>query len=161
MRSSVFFLTLLLTVGLLSCQTSRNGKEKPKDLSAMEIDKIFFRFRDSSVPPPYHRSYTIDITANSSTYQVTDYSDVLAESTVEVNYEDWERLVQLAGGLQKPGEYEAEGASGTTGKTIQLFRGEEEVYRLYWDSLSDDKIKQNTLDFVSELKRVSQYKPIR
>lgn len=115
--------------------------------SLKNITKIIYRFRDASVPPPYHRSFRVIVTPEESNEIVTDYSDELSNTTTKLEDGAWDELVKLAQKIQKPGEYEARGATGTTGNTIQIFNGDEQIYSLYWDSLSKDKIKASTLAF--------------
>ena len=162
MQPSKIILLLLLAVGLFACGTTKQEKDPDKDpetTSSMDFSKatqISYRFRDSSVPPPYHRSYHIDVTPASAHYEMYDYDSVLNSNDVAVTPEGWERLVQLANDLQEAGEFVAEGATGTTGNTIQIFEGEKKVYELYWDSLSRDKIKDASIKVMVEVKKMGR-----
>ncbi len=137
---------------------SRDGNEnkpdpeKNQDTKKLKnITKIIYRFRDSSVPPPYHRSYRVIVTPEGSNKIVTDYSDELSNTTTELEEGAWDELVQLAQKIQKPGSYEAKGATGTKGNTIQIYNGDEKIYSLYWDSMSTDKIDKPTYAFKSAI----------
>lgn len=121
-------------------------KTTPK-MSLKNISKIVYRFRDSSVPPPYHRSYSVTVTPEGSNHIVTDYSDELSNTTEKLKDGAWDELVKMAQDLQDPGAYSARGATGTTGSTIYIYWKGELIYELYWDSLSDEKIKKSAFKF--------------
>ncbi|MEM9485877.1 MAG: hypothetical protein AAGA83_19550 [Cyanobacteria bacterium P01_F01_bin.116] len=50
----------------------------------MAVTKIVYRFRDASIPPRYHRSYTISVTANEANVVVDSYGTQLNETTVQL-----------------------------------------------------------------------------
>lgn len=146
MKSLIFLFPLIF---LLSCANSR--KDNPNSPS-MNYDQISFEFRDASVPPQYHRSYTIDVSKEESRVVVDSYGDVLAEQTEAITPETWGNLQKAAAGLQKAGSFTAEGATGTKGFTLALYVKGEKVYELYWDSLSRDKAEQSAKDLREAVK---------
>ena len=70
------FALLLMTV-LLGCAST------PKE-EFSGISKLIYHFQDSSVPPEYHRSYTIEITDKSSSCVIDSYGEIISsKQTVE------------------------------------------------------------------------------
>jgi len=53
--------------------------DENRNLAIMDIPKLIYRFIDSSVPPAYHRSYTITVKPQSVEFTVDCYGDILAE----------------------------------------------------------------------------------
>ena len=53
---------------------------------------VEYGFQDSSVPPPYHRSYVLTITVDESRIVVDSYGDVLADETMPTSPEVWRQL---------------------------------------------------------------------
>lgn len=143
------FLLLFPLLILLSCSNSR--QDKPKQPPMKTYDQITFEFRDASVPPQYHRSYTIDVTSTQSHLVVDSYGEVLADTTENVKPEVWKSLQELANGLQEGGSHTALQATGTKGYTLALYEKGNEVYKLYWDSLSGAKAGQAAKDLRSAI----------
>lgn len=141
-----YFLYSLIFLSFFSCSTKRNTQ------AVKNYSQITYAFRDASVPPPYHRSYTIDVNPSESKVVVNSYGEVLAESTEKISAATWENLVALAGELQSAGSFTADGATGTKGYSLRLYVDGEQVYELYWDSLSTDKAEKSALDLRSALK---------
>lgn len=139
----VFILILGLFVG---CKSNGGGQDEDNKMKA-KFDQIDYHYQDSSVPPPYHKSYTIEVTAKQSHKVVSGYSDVLSEDNYPITSVQWEQLVQQSAKLQKEGSYEALGATGTSGNTIELIKDGKVIYHLYWDSLSKNKVKEATTTF--------------
>lgn len=54
--------------------------------------QVEFRFTDSSVPPEYHRSYTLGVNREETTISVDSYGDLPFEGTVPTTAEVWENL---------------------------------------------------------------------
>ena len=162
MQPSKIILLLFLAVGLFACGNTKQEKDPDKDpeptitMDFSKATQISYRFQDSSVPPPYHRSYHIDVTPANAHYETYDYDTVLNAVDVSVTTEQWEHLVQLANELQEAGRFTEEGATGTTGSTILIYEGEKEVYKLYWDSLSREKIKEASIKVMAEIKRLGK-----
>ncbi len=67
---------------------------------------VEYRFFDSSVPPPYHRSYTLIVRPGEARVIVDSYGDVLHDERIPIDDADWDRcalaasaLAGLAGGV--------------------------------------------------------------
>ena len=48
------------------------------------ITRIVYHFQDASVPPQYHRSYTITVTREHAHIIVDSYGDILAEESIDI-----------------------------------------------------------------------------
>jgi hypothetical protein len=64
-------LALLSMTILLGCAST------PKE-EFSGISKLIYHFQDSSVPPKYHRSYTIEITDKSSSCVIDSYGEIIS-----------------------------------------------------------------------------------
>ena len=120
-------------------------------LTQRRFDRLSFRFTDASVPPPYHRSYSIEINEKRVLhFTVTDYSETLHQEDISLSEAQWKSLVAKSQKLEKANSKIAKGATGTSQRRIVLFQGEKEVYNLHWDSLN--KVNKGTEDFLEQLK---------
>lgn len=96
----------------------------------MPITKIIYRFRDASVPPQYHRSYTISVIPSEATVVVSSYSKRLNECTIELSPDEFQLVLDILEKSQITQEPEIEDAKRTIGgKTeyLQLFDNETEI----------------------------------
>lgn len=83
--------------------------------------EVVFRFRDSSVPPPYHRSYVLTITKATTSIVVKDYSDVLAERSIATTAEAWDAItLGYAPMTELTPETPARGCTGGTGVGLRV-----------------------------------------
>jgi len=60
-----------------------------------ETTKIIYSYGDSSVPPPYHRSYTITVTNEKLHIVVDSYGDILHDKEYDMTNEEMENLIQI------------------------------------------------------------------
>lgn len=58
------------------------GANQPFDFQNSDLDQVTYRFTDSSVPPRYHRSYSIVVTAQAITVTVDSYGDIVAQQSL-------------------------------------------------------------------------------
>jgi hypothetical protein len=81
---------------------------------------VVVRFHDSSVPPPYHRSWEVTVTPDEATMVVTSYSNELARRTVAVSEQDRAAfLADLPDALEEVGTEDA-GETCPGGTTTEL-----------------------------------------
>jgi hypothetical protein len=129
-------LHLLISATLISaCQPIRNamGFDQPLDFQHSEIDQVTYRFTDSSVPPPYHRSYSIIVTAETINLTVDSYGDIVAQQTLPSSTEQFQAvLAALDEARIRPGQAsEREGCTGGTGDRITAHREDESIFDAY------------------------------
>lgn len=97
----------------------------------MSITRIEYRFGDSSVPPPYHRSYTISLTPDAIKVVVDSYGEVTAQQEKPVDQASFDLMVAA---LEKHGighrvaAKDELGCSGGTTESIAFWKGEEEAF---------------------------------
>jgi hypothetical protein len=65
------------------------------DLDAAQTT-VEYSFRDSSVPPPYHRSYVIKASETEASITVDSYGDVLRQETAAMPAETWAQVLESA-----------------------------------------------------------------
>ena len=97
----------------------------------MPVTKIVYRFRDASVPPQYHRSYTISITASDANVVVNRYGKQLNESMVKLSPSQFQAVLDVIEKSQITLEAETEEVRPTIGGKIeylQLFDADTEVF---------------------------------
>jgi len=127
---AVFLLSILTTAGFGSGTAAEAPAGGPAVFDAAAVDRIVYHFQDASVPPPYHRSYTIDVTQKSVRIVVDSYGDVLADEVFHVDSLQFDRLKQI---LRKSGLHKCQldaetGCTGGTGERINLYAGEKELF---------------------------------
>ena len=79
---------LFLSLWGLSCKTQASDSA-----SSMNISRVEYRYGDSSVPPPYHRSYSIVVTSDSVSTVVDSYGDVVAQKQRTLQEGELEKVI--------------------------------------------------------------------
>lgn len=150
MKSITKFLvfTLIISWGLTSCVPYK----------VPDFDQIVFRYRDSSVPPKYHRSYTITINVRQCTAIVDVYGKNIANKTYMLKEEDFNQLKGLIKQIERPGIYDKK-ENGSSSKTVILINNENTVYQLLWDESYTPQTSTQTIvkaieKFVPDLDRL-------
>jgi hypothetical protein len=62
----------------------------------LNLTGLTLRFTDASVPPEYHRSYTISAEPGRVDIEVDSYGDVIAQQQGELTHAQWKHLTALA-----------------------------------------------------------------
>jgi len=114
---------LLANFGTLINQTSNE----------MEITKIIYHFGDSSVPPPYHRSYTVEIDKDSLSIVVDSYGSILAERSYQLDSLQFDSIVANIDKYQIENQKQVKnkGCTGGTSESISYFSGDEKLFSGY------------------------------
>ena len=92
---------------------------------------VEYSFRDSSVPPQYHRSYVIKASKNDASITVDSYGDVLAQETIVMPADTWTKVLESAKTLPARAGKISEpkpGCTGGTGSKITIRDGGAERY---------------------------------
>ena len=99
-------------------------------MSEEAIREIIYAFGDASVPPQYHRSYTITVTPGAAALVVDSYGAVLAEKTYEITPERFREIVASLKrrGIEHAALEDDDGCTGGTTETVSLSNGEKEVF---------------------------------
>ena len=84
---------MLLFTALLTAFTACGDSDDEINPNYDEIQEIQYHYGDRSVPPEYHRSYTITIYKNLVNIVVDSYGDILAEENYEILSEQFEDII--------------------------------------------------------------------
>jgi hypothetical protein len=102
------------------------------------LSKVQLRFEDASVPPEYHRSYTISVQPSQLEVTVDVYGEVIAGQTHSVTTQQWDELLSQAAALPQSlsDEAQPEGVTGGSAHTLSLWTGGTTPKELTWSSAS-------------------------
>jgi len=86
------------------------------------ITKMTYRYTDSSVPPEYHRSYTLAVTPSNVHVVVDSYGDVLAEKDISLRSGQFDLLIRSLkeSGIKNTPPGEENGCVGGTSETLTV-----------------------------------------
>ena len=121
-RLRLFMFLIVITV---SC--NYNGENNMTDAT---IQKITYHFKDASVPPEYHRSYTVTVTTDKVRIVVDSYGEILADKRYKITSKQFD-------GIRKSLERnkirnctlsDDEGCTGGTIERISFSDGENEIF---------------------------------
>ncbi len=80
--------------GTTPAPVAPHGNDAPTTAPVAEAPtQIVFQFHDSSVPPQYHRSWTVTITPTSARKVVDSYGDVLSDATADLTAAQYAEIV--------------------------------------------------------------------
>lgn len=98
------------------------------------LTRVTLRFTDSSTPPEYHRSYTIDVEGGKATTKVDVYGDVIATDVTTVSESAWAKLQQsVPSTAPKRGQDDEE--AGSSSYVLKIWQGTQE-HDITWTSLT-------------------------
>jgi len=126
---SIFVLLLLSTT--TGCSFGGIHKQGVNSMvNVSEGKEIVYRFTDASVPPEYHRSYTIKVTANRVHIVVDSYGDVLADKDYEIPSSQFNGLLDFfkKNMIRNCTLDKGDGCTGGTSNKISLSNGKKEVF---------------------------------
>lgn len=118
----------MLVTALCVMLTGTPAAEGNMDYS--EAEEIVYEFTDSSVPPQYHRSYTIRVMRDSVHVTVDSYGEILAEAGYPITGSDHRELMEAleTAGLHLVPERENDGCTGGTTETLTILGAEGTVF---------------------------------
>ncbi len=99
----------------------------------MEITKIIYHFGDASVPPPYHRSYTVELNKDSLNIVVNSYGDILAKASYQLDSLQFDSIVANIDKykIKNQKNKQNRGCTGGTSESISYFNGDEKIFYGY------------------------------
>ena len=59
-----------------------------------DTTRIVYEFGDSSVPPPYHRSFVISVTGENATAVVDSYGEILADESYSITQKQFNLVLK-------------------------------------------------------------------
>lgn len=88
------------------------------------VETVTYQFHDSSVPPPYHRSFVLTFDSTSARIVVDSYGTVLADRTAPMAPGLWQQVSGAIPSLRDiVVEEPAQGCTGGTGFTVSVADG--------------------------------------
>jgi hypothetical protein len=113
-------ITYILSITFLISSCALNTT--PKSMKEQKINFLIFHFQDASVPPDYHRSYTLTFEQNKTHLVVDSYGDVITDTMLNLSEEDIRKIFSLIEKYNiknKPKNTEDKGCTGGTGISIK------------------------------------------
>lgn len=85
---------------------------------------VTYEFHDSSVPPPYHRSFVLTFDSDRARMVVDSYGTVLADRTAAMNPDVWRQVWAAVPDVRDLAvEEPAQGCTGGTGFAVSVADG--------------------------------------
>ncbi|MCB9195885.1 MAG: hypothetical protein H6600_03210 [Flavobacteriales bacterium] len=151
------YLLMILTIAFMTACSVNNGNGTQKEGS---ITYLQFRFHDSSVPPKYHRSYSIIFQEDEVRVTVDSYGDILADTTIKIGKDQVEQAFGLLkkNNIAEKKETEKEaGCTGGTGISVKFGSAEQVIcdgYNYYCGGDESGSLKGNVKQLQSDLKEL-------
>lgn len=95
--------------------------------TTQSITKIVYSFKDSSVPPQYHRSYTITVTSGQAHIVVDSYGEILADATIDIpeqKLSDLARYIEIFQIKQRDHRSDTTKWIGGASKSLKVYSGD-------------------------------------
>jgi len=128
MKTCSFFKTILLSISLLLFGCASKASI-PKD-KLPNASKIVYHFKDRSVPPEYHRSYTIEVTKDSSSCVVDSYGDIVSsKKNIELPaFLNSLKVALATNEFERCDKFSNDGCTGGTGEALSIINNDEEIF---------------------------------
>jgi len=94
------------------------------------IQEITYHFGDASVPPKYHRSYTITVTTDKVRIVVDSYGEILADKGYEITSKQFDGIINSLkrNEIRNCTLGDDDGCTGGTIERISFSDGENEIF---------------------------------
>ena len=157
MKYLSFFIFIIL---FCSCQNVGNI-DKSDDFILKNKIEIIYSFQDASVPPEYHRSYSIILSEKNYRFVVDSYGETIKDTTIVLPNQN-KKIKQTLKAFKK-GQIKNvkrsktdNGCSGGNGEAIKIIK-EGVVYfkgsNYYCGGQTDGDLSGDTKSFLKELKK--------
>ncbi|MFT4600075.1 MAG: hypothetical protein ACI857_000245 [Arenicella sp.] len=147
-----FILPIFLVLGIYSCEEAMTfDKDK--------VDKIVYHFQDSSVPPPYHRSYDIIITPTKIKTVVDSYGDIIAEEELDCSPEDFGALIEVCNAAKlKFCKNDDPPCTGQTSESLDIYQGDLH-YESFLNQCQGNTYKTSCGDLPTVINKIKEMVP--
>ena len=100
------------------------------EMTNTAIKEIIYRFGDASVPPDYHRSYTITVTADAVRIVVDSYGKILADKMYKITLEQFNAIKKslLSNKIKNCTLDEEDGCTGGTSERISFVDNKKKIF---------------------------------
>jgi len=128
MKICPFFKTILLSVSLILFGCVSKASIPKDELS--DASKIVYHFKDSSVPPEYHRSYTIEVTKDSSSCVVDSYGDIISsKKNIELPaFLNSLKVTLATNEFERCDKSSHDGCIGGTGESLSIIKNDKIIF---------------------------------
>ncbi|MCK5841347.1 MAG: hypothetical protein KAH31_04215 [Candidatus Sabulitectum sp.] len=94
-----------------------------------DATRIVYEFGDSSVPPPYHRSFVISVTGENATVVVDSYGEILADESYPITQKQFNLVLKAlaTSDMSTIQEGESPDCTGGTTETVSVYINAERV----------------------------------
>ena len=118
-------LFIFLTVIAVSCNIDGEC-----NMTNGAIQEITYHFKDASVPPEYHRSYTISVTTDKARIVVDSYGVILADKQYEITSKQFDGIRNSLerNKIRNCTLADDKGCTGGTIERISFSDGENEIF---------------------------------
>lgn len=147
-------LTIFILILFYSCAVADEGYAETKSIS-----KIEYRFHDSSLPPLYHRSYSIILTPTELRYVVDSYGEIIKDTTIAISSAKWEEskhAIDVYNIRNITSKNDNHNCTGGTGISIEIFENDIKSFsghNYQCDSQIYGNLGGNTKEFLGVLRK--------
>jgi len=125
----------------------------------INIKIIVYRFEDSSVPPEYHRSYTITVTPEKVNIIVDSYGDIIAEKEYKIRKQQFTQIVHSLKDykINKQPLRNNEGCVGGTSESLSYWDEKSEIFSAvvyHCGGIDSGDLGGNVKSFADDLKKL-------
>lgn len=132
-------LSIMPLLSLFDCSSdAQNGPISDKDWS--RADRVVYSFRDSSLPPDYHRSYELVVTPTIASIFVHSYGKELLKESYKVTPEQFQKVITALRGMDirsRKANRNAIPCSGGTTNSFAMSAGDELLFSGFVDNCED------------------------
>lgn len=125
----------LIAASVIACNNEKKVKAETKNetVAAGSSDTLIYSYRDASVPPQFHRSYTIKVTAGRVYLSIDVYSKIISEDSLVLTRAAYDSFATAINDLHiKNGkEVMQEGCAGGTSDKLYLYAGSSKEVKGY------------------------------
>lgn len=107
---------------------------------------VQYRYTDASIPPEYHRSYTLQVRKDLTTITVDSYGDLLFEGQATTTPQAWQALSEGYAGLAALTSPPQGTCTGDTSSSVTVSSGGQELIDLFASSCDEASVVAGQLD---------------
>lgn len=123
-----FSFLLLVSALFVACGSNQKstGAVEPK----ANYDKLVYRFGDASLPPQYHRSYTVTVTETKMNVLVDSYGEKIEEKSFDLKSGDFKGLMDAftKAGIKNCDMKDEPGCTGGTSEGVTLYNKDAKTF---------------------------------
>lgn len=121
---------LLVSAMFVACGSNQKSTSDKKMETSTQADKLVYHFGDASLPPQYHRSYTVTVTASTLHIIMDSYGDKIGEKSFELKSGDFKGLMDAftKAGIKNCDMKEEPGCTGGTSESVTLFNKDAKTF---------------------------------